>query len=246
MSRTSCWSPTSQTRPSPLFQPRLTSLPCRAGCVPCPSRVRPRSWSMRPGAGRRLNGIERPRWRLAWASCPASSAGRSRVVAEFEARISKLLPGLADLGPAQIPGLKFLSARSRGSWPCCTCASETAQNRHKPRHDRADLNEFVIAAGRAGLDAVLERERTRLVGPRDAHLPRREQQREATAGRLKLRPGDTMPAAHSSAKADHSAPGHQLVAQSISTSRSPIVCPSARSASTISGWVTTKTQMVSS
>lgn len=39
---------------------------------------------------------------------------------------------------------------------------------------RADLREFVIAAGTAAIGAVLEHERTQLVGPRYAHLPGRE------------------------------------------------------------------------
>lgn len=46
---------------------------------------------------------------------------------------------------------------------------------------RADLHEFVIAAGIAGLDAVLEHERTRLVGPRYAHLPGRDAHRAGSA-----------------------------------------------------------------
>lgn len=37
---------------------------------------------------------------------------------------------------------------------------------------RADLREFVIAAGTAALRVVLEHERTQRVGPRYAHPPR--------------------------------------------------------------------------
>ncbi len=39
---------------------------------------------------------------------------------------------------------------------------------------RADLHEFVIVAGTAAIGAVLEHERTLLVGPRYAHLAGRE------------------------------------------------------------------------
>ena len=46
---------------------------------------------------------------------------------------------------------------------------------------RADLHEFVIGAGIAGLNALLERERTRLVGPRYAHLPGRDAHRAGSA-----------------------------------------------------------------
>jgi putative transposase len=46
---------------------------------------------------------------------------------------------------------------------------------------RADLREFVIAAGTAALGAVLEHERTQLVGPRYAHLPMRTAYRAGTA-----------------------------------------------------------------
>lgn len=42
---------------------------------------------------------------------------------------------------------------------------------------RADLHELVISAGTAALAAVLEHERTRLVGPRYAHLPGRHAHR---------------------------------------------------------------------
>jgi transposase-like protein len=46
---------------------------------------------------------------------------------------------------------------------------------------RADLREFVIAAGTAAIGAVLEHERTQLVGPRYAHLPDREAHRAGSA-----------------------------------------------------------------
>jgi putative transposase len=46
---------------------------------------------------------------------------------------------------------------------------------------RADLHEFVISAGTAALAAVLEHERTRLVGPRYAHLPGRHAHRAGSA-----------------------------------------------------------------
>jgi transposase-like protein len=46
---------------------------------------------------------------------------------------------------------------------------------------RADLREFVIAAGTAAIGAVLEHERTQLVGPRYAHLPGREAHRAGSA-----------------------------------------------------------------
>lgn len=45
----------------------------------------------------------------------------------------------------------------------------------------AGLHEFVIAAGTAALGAVLERERTRVVGPRYAHLPMRAAHRAGSA-----------------------------------------------------------------
>jgi hypothetical protein len=45
----------------------------------------------------------------------------------------------------------------------------------------ADLREFVIAAGTAAIGAVLEHERTQLVGPRYAHLPEREAHRTGSA-----------------------------------------------------------------
>jgi transposase-like protein len=46
---------------------------------------------------------------------------------------------------------------------------------------RADLREFVIAAGTAALGVVLEHERTQLVGPRYAHLPTRTAYRAGSA-----------------------------------------------------------------
>lgn len=46
---------------------------------------------------------------------------------------------------------------------------------------RADLREFVIAAGTAAIGAVLEHERTQLVGPRYAHLPGRQAYRAGSA-----------------------------------------------------------------
>ncbi|CAN5833188.1 hypothetical protein BH11MYX2_BH11MYX2_24550 [soil metagenome] len=46
---------------------------------------------------------------------------------------------------------------------------------------RADLREFVIAACTAAIGAVLERERTQLVGPRYAHLPGRAAHRSGSA-----------------------------------------------------------------
>ena len=46
---------------------------------------------------------------------------------------------------------------------------------------RADLREFVIDAGAAALSVLLERERTRLVGPRYAHLPMRDAYRAGSA-----------------------------------------------------------------
>ncbi|MBV9438579.1 MAG: IS256 family transposase [Candidatus Eremiobacteraeota bacterium] len=46
---------------------------------------------------------------------------------------------------------------------------------------RADLHEFVIDAGTAALSVLLERERTRLVGPRYAHLPMRDAYRAGSA-----------------------------------------------------------------
>ena len=46
---------------------------------------------------------------------------------------------------------------------------------------RADLHQFVISAGTAALAAVLEHERTRLVGPRYVHVPRREAHRAGSA-----------------------------------------------------------------
>ena len=42
---------------------------------------------------------------------------------------------------------------------------------------RENLREFVISAGAAALAAVLEEERTELVGPRYAHLPTRRARR---------------------------------------------------------------------
>jgi putative transposase len=45
----------------------------------------------------------------------------------------------------------------------------------------AGLHEFVIAAGTAALQTVLERERTEVVGPRYAHLPARTAYRAGTA-----------------------------------------------------------------
>jgi putative transposase len=46
---------------------------------------------------------------------------------------------------------------------------------------RRDLREFVVAAGAAALTAVLERERTMVVGPRYAHLPARSARRSGSA-----------------------------------------------------------------
>jgi putative transposase len=46
---------------------------------------------------------------------------------------------------------------------------------------REDLRDFVISAGVAALAAVLEEERTRLVGPRYAHLPERQARRAGSA-----------------------------------------------------------------
>ncbi len=46
---------------------------------------------------------------------------------------------------------------------------------------RADLREFVIAAGTAAIGVVLEHERAQLVGPRYAHLPGREAHRAGSA-----------------------------------------------------------------
>jgi transposase-like protein len=46
---------------------------------------------------------------------------------------------------------------------------------------RRDLREFVITAGTAALSAVLEAERTQLVGPRYAHLPTRTARRAGSA-----------------------------------------------------------------
>ena len=46
---------------------------------------------------------------------------------------------------------------------------------------RENLREFVISAGTAALAAVLEEERTRLVGPRYAHLPDRRARRAGSA-----------------------------------------------------------------
>jgi transposase-like protein len=46
---------------------------------------------------------------------------------------------------------------------------------------RRDLREFVIAAGTAALGAVLEAERTQVVGPRYAHLPTRSARRAGSA-----------------------------------------------------------------
>src|SRR5690242_1588279 len=46
---------------------------------------------------------------------------------------------------------------------------------------RADLREFVIAAGTAALGAVLEHERAQLVGPRYAHVAGRSAYRAGTA-----------------------------------------------------------------
>lgn len=46
---------------------------------------------------------------------------------------------------------------------------------------RADLREFVIAAGTAAIGVVLEHERVQLVGPRYAHLPGREAHRAGSA-----------------------------------------------------------------
>src|SRR5262245_32605484 len=46
---------------------------------------------------------------------------------------------------------------------------------------RADLREFVIAAGTAAIGVVLEHERAQLVGPRYAHLPGREAYRAGHA-----------------------------------------------------------------
>lgn len=46
---------------------------------------------------------------------------------------------------------------------------------------RRDLREFVISAGVAALSAVLEEERTAIVGPRYAHLPTRQARRSGSA-----------------------------------------------------------------
>lgn len=46
---------------------------------------------------------------------------------------------------------------------------------------RENLREFVISAGLAALTAVLEEERTQIVGPRYAHLPARQAHRAGTA-----------------------------------------------------------------
>jgi hypothetical protein len=46
---------------------------------------------------------------------------------------------------------------------------------------RENLREFVISAGTAALTAVLEEERTQLVGPRYAHLPMRQARRSGSA-----------------------------------------------------------------
>jgi transposase-like protein len=46
---------------------------------------------------------------------------------------------------------------------------------------RADLREFVIAAGTAAMGAVLEHERAQLVGPRYAHVPGRQAYRAGSA-----------------------------------------------------------------
>lgn len=46
---------------------------------------------------------------------------------------------------------------------------------------RADLREFVVAAGMAALGEVLERERTEACGPRYAHLPSRAARRSGSA-----------------------------------------------------------------
>lgn len=46
---------------------------------------------------------------------------------------------------------------------------------------RENLREFVISAGTAALTAVLEEERTQIVGPRYAHLPTREARRSGSA-----------------------------------------------------------------
>jgi transposase-like protein len=46
---------------------------------------------------------------------------------------------------------------------------------------RENLREFVISAGTAALTAVLEEERTQLVGPRYAHLPTRQARRSGSA-----------------------------------------------------------------
>jgi putative transposase len=46
---------------------------------------------------------------------------------------------------------------------------------------RADLREFVIAAGTAAIGVVLEHERSQLVGPRYAHLPGRQAHRAGSA-----------------------------------------------------------------
>lgn len=46
---------------------------------------------------------------------------------------------------------------------------------------RANLREFVISAGTAALTAVLEEERTQIVGPRYAHLPTRQARRSGSA-----------------------------------------------------------------
>jgi hypothetical protein len=51
---------------------------------------------------------------------------------------------------------------------------------------RGHLREFVIGAGTAALAAVLEDERTQLVGARYAHLPERRGRRAGFAGLIAL------------------------------------------------------------
>ena len=46
---------------------------------------------------------------------------------------------------------------------------------------RQNLREFVISAGAEALAAVLEEERTQLVGPRYAHVPTRKARRSGSA-----------------------------------------------------------------
>ena len=53
---------------------------------------------------------------------------------------------------------------------------------------RENLREFVISAGTAALAAVLEEERTQVVGPKYAHLPDRHARRAGSAPRRRAPP----------------------------------------------------------